>query len=832
MGAARVSGKPNPLVPNFNNPTSGLKPPKAKPIPRKTAPKKGPYSKPVKYKTNTHYAANTPVIVGGKTILTKGPVNTGSRASKPAPAKSLDRPAPKTLKGQQKAAATKKAYQSQPSLAEQVSGLPANTLGLMPLVHRIAGGLMGSGPGNDAVIVPGEGSLVDQVAEHLTNGVKVGRVGSSLEEARQIARDSMNQGKNKSRVIFQKGSAEPLQSVVGDVVGPKSRSGILPHLQTAVDKATQRAVDKGNLGSFVAKKNVANLVKTRQHFIDQLERSTGETLKSNNLKDEQRVALWMVAEDHAPSTAKAFFQHEIASTTSARVKHDLTNMSQLFEDASKYVKEDARGNITLHGNAPRAMHQTWGWMQKADAARVAQGTKIGAINTETAAARLSAPGRVMQGARVNPETGHLAGAEDFTGGKVFVTSRQNERLTGIGRARVSDIVTNRFRKAVGLTGEYHGTNLLTGRQDVNAPKLVGQGALSMQRFFHKTEGLQNLQEIAKSTEFLPEDLKNLTAVKMGDLSHSEKIDLNEALAAAKAEKMPSRKAMQAANKAFGHLLDGFLKPAEMQHLLSTQRHYGFVWTPLVGDRAAYAPITNLEHYMLDVPSGALKTLIVYTKLPGHIPARRFSNGFFNLAQMGPRLLPIAIKQLILNRKYPDWATAMQMLTGEGSLESIASTKLQHTLTNVVRKYSDANPRRMAVYYELEQVAGRSLNPDEAVALLKQMSEASPNSKLGHEFVNLTQRASVHAGDYSRLSPVEKRFVSKVLFLWTWHRTAAVTLSKFALEHPLSAAAVGAGTYYLNERVNAKSIICAVVSPRISCAFVMSVRDSRPSSSLS
>jgi hypothetical protein len=69
-------------------------------------------------------------------------------------------------------------------------------------------------------------------------------------------------------------------------------------------------------------------------------------------------------------------------------------------------------------------------------------------------------------------------------------------------------------------------------------------------------------------------------------------------------------------------------------------------------------------------------------------------------------------------------------------------------------------------------------------------------------VNITQRATVHAGDYSRLTPVEKRLISKVLFLWAWHRTAAVTLGKVALEHPVGTAAAGAGAYYLNERVNA------------------------------
>jgi hypothetical protein len=124
----------------------------------------------------------------------------------------------------------------------------------------------------------------------------------------------------------------------------------------------------------------------------------------------------------------------------------------------------------------------------------------------------------------------------------------------------------------------------------------------------------------------------------------------------------------------------------------------------------------------------------------------------------------------------------------------------------VQKLADQYPRRFSFVYEVQKDAGHSLSVDELAQRIKALRDAPPGSELHQRLISIDQRAAVHAGEYQRMSAAEKRYVyvSKVLFLWAWHRTAAVTSAKFALEHPLAAGAVGAGSYYLNVKVNQSS----------------------------
>jgi len=398
------------------------------------------------------------------------------------------------------------------------------------------------------------------------------------------------------------------------------------------------------------------------------------------------------------------------------------------------------------------------------------------------------------------KTAGFQGAEHFTGGRFYIPSTFEEAAHGGAPYRAQGQVLPKTAKPPpGFRGQYTGEMALRGAEAMDVPQVVARSALGMQRSHFATTRLQELQRAAVTGEHVPEDLKGWQAVKLGEPSRQAEADLRSALQEVNTSKKPSVRAQKLVRDRVNAFYNDILPEATRKSHLQDQAAYGFVPEELVGERGQYSPIGRAER-IFDQASHATKLAVVFTKV-GHIPVRFVSNGGFIMGQQGWRFVGTAVKTRELLRAYPELGSLMDAHMGHGSFAAIADTRLTRALVRPVERFADRPWRRAALVYEVQKDAGRSLSVPELAARMKELFSAKPGSELAGRMKNIDQRGAVHAGEYGRMSSAEKRFVSKILFLWTWHRTAAVTTAKFALEHPIPAAGVGAGTYYLNERLN-------------------------------
>ncbi len=325
-----MAGKPNPLVPNFNNPTSGLKPPRARPAPKKTAPKKGPYSKtrPVakgpkggfgtQARVPSQYQGSEVTVKHGKSHLvaegTNLPVTKHQakvvdrnirhaqrqRARVAANLASVNNP---RLPGAGKGDGTNLVSSSMslnnpkygPPAAQTlrpvgaatksiVENLPDYTLG-PDLTATIEGKPhSGWGLGLDvASMLPvfrGPARIAD-VGEHIAQGMRAGHDAAHIiEGAKQVARNGANP-ENRA-----------LDTIIGRFENPASRSRVMRVIQRTMDKAAQKSLDVSpELQGHFAPKYVQHFVNTARFYANNAERVIGEVVKSHSLSKTERVAL-------------------------------------------------------------------------------------------------------------------------------------------------------------------------------------------------------------------------------------------------------------------------------------------------------------------------------------------------------------------------------------------------------------------------------------------------------------------------------------------------------------------------------------------------------------
>lgn len=620
------------------------------------------------------------------------------------------------------------------------------------------------------------------------------------------------------------------------VTGPASRGIAGSAIQRGVDKATQRAIDKagGGLSGLAnapryARKNVSNLVKTGEFYTNIVERAPQEALAHTKLSAVKQLALRMVAHETPADVWIANNNRIIAAGASKATVKNLRKENALLREASRYVRvvdaKDAKGvfatrlaagakTVVLDGRAPRDLHHAWTELMHTSRQMGEQGRLLGRLSPEEEAARLSAPGRFHRGARWDAAEGRLVGAEDFQGGRVYMPSSRQEKLIGTGQYKPSagDALAHSPRGGTEFRHPYRGILPLLGEESHNITQLTGRAALGRQRLYQGVQKLQHLQNIAvKPEDLTAHDLsisekqffKRWQPVKMvAQLSDRTKSDLNKALGKIDQGAHLTRSEENNVQKVLGDAYEEVIQHATSFADLSG-KEIRYVPKALAGDLHQYDPITRFDR-MWGAISDPLKKVIVYTKV-GHVGPRLASNLFFNLGQQGVLLVPTAARTFILSKTDPVAMRWVDALMGEGSYGAISEGLHDITtraLVTPVRKIADLMPRRFAFVYEAQKAYGRPFrNTKEASDFLNGLRAAPVDSQAHRMLVEITQRARVAAGEYQRMSNFEKRKVSKFLFLYAWHRTAAVSAAKFALEHPVQAGAVGAGTYYLTRDVN-------------------------------
>lgn len=674
-----------------------------------------------------------------------------------------------------------------------------------------------------AALYPGGGE-VGRGIEGLAVGSKLLKEGEGLAKAAKGAKSAFREGANPAdRVIHLKGET---------VTGPASRSITLRSLQRGLDKASQRSIDRLGVenrdiglarSSRIVKANVGNLKKTDEFYTAATQRAPLEALTHSRLSPPKQLALRMVAHETPPDIWIKNNLRIIADGASAKTVKALKRENALVAEARKYVRVvDAahagdrfptrlgkgEQTVVLDGRAPRDVQHAWAELLHAHAQTESMGKQLGKLGDEQAAARLSATGRFHRGARWDKTEGKLVGAEDFKGGRIYMPSTRGAKKLGVGQAHrvVGDVIPYSVRAGSEFRHPYRGVLGLLGEESSNITRYVGEVGLARQRLYQGTQKLEHLQSIARpGSEIEGENLKNWQPIRLkANTSNATKAKLDEILGKISTGGKLTQAEHQSINHALGDQYENIVLDANKLGDLNPEE-IGFVPKAQLGTSGQHDPFTRFDRIWGSI-TDPLKKAIVYTKV-GHVGPRTASNLFFNLGQQGVHLVPTAAKTFILSKRDPEIMRWVDQLMGHGSYQALGegvhfsdlSTK---ALVTPVRVIADLMPRRFSFIYEAEKAAGkRFYNMQDALDYLQTLKNAPPGSAEARTLRNITQRARVLAGEYQRMSNFEKRKVSKFLFLYAWHRTAAVTAGKFALEHPLTAAAVGYGTYKLAHDVN-------------------------------
>lgn len=170
--------------------------------------------------------------------------------------------------------------------------------------------------------------------------------------------------------------------------------------------------------------------------------------------------------------------------------------------------------------------------------------------------------------------------------------------------------------------------------------------------------------------------------------------------------------------------------------------------------------------------------------PAYAPMNLFGNLALNLMQQGPFALLNIPRAAMLGRELgPDAATAIDYYMGRGIMHlgetEIIGRNYSATMSNALGVVVDLVPRRAAFLHEAWAMGFRS--GDDIHQLLG-------NEAFKNELYEVVQRANDAIIDYERLSPFERKYLQRILFIYPWIRGATRYTYRFPMEHPIQAMA--------------------------------------------
>jgi hypothetical protein len=169
--------------------------------------------------------------------------------------------------------------------------------------------------------------------------------------------------------------------------------------------------------------------------------------------------------------------------------------------------------------------------------------------------------------------------------------------------------------------------------------------------------------------------------------------------------------------------------------------------------------------------------------PAYAPMNLFGNLMLNLLQQGPFAIMNLPRAALLSRELgPDVATAIDYYMGRGIMHLTETDKIARhasaTVSNLLGAVVDVVPRRAAFLHEAWAMGFRSGEDIENLL-------ANPSFR--DELFEIRTRANDAIIDYERLSPFERKYLQRVMFIYPWIRGATRYTFRFPAEHPILAA---------------------------------------------
>ena len=400
--------------------------------------------------------------------------------------------------------------------------------------------------------------------------------------------------------------------------------------------------------------------------------------------------------------------------------------------------------------------------------------------------------------------GKLVGQESWNGGRAYIPSVPVDKKFFQGKAGFAGDVIPHSVSGLGQFKNPYTTALAKGGLEVHDPtSLVSRHFLQIQKINDTMEHLSGLRAEATPQAGVLENLDKHGIPKMAKAGVRARGWVPVRMTKAAPLSIETRQALAALRDPAQ--VEDMIGASLMKTLDAQPHEIAFLPKAIVGDLLK-SPGSSKDFRWLGDISTFIKNLIVYTKMPGHIPPRLASNASMNLMQQGISMVPNTYATIKLFHEYPQIGriidAAMQTrksfrsFAEEGTHE--AMQKFGSVLAAPVVWTADKAPRASALTYEVTQAVGTTLTTDQMAKKIMEFYTADPKSELGREWRMVVQRANRAQGDYVRSGSLEKK-IAPYVFLYKWQKVAFNLTAKTALEHPLRAAAVGGavGRYAFN-----------------------------------
>lgn len=623
----------------------------------------------------------------------------------------------------------------------------------------------------------------------------VGAAGK-LAEAGDVARAGATAGE-VARVAV-KGAPGTRTLKVGnlEVRGHYSRSAGSRVVQKLTDAGLQRGAEKSVKVENKLHKRAAKWNQRNERVADSTQRAAGTrvAILGQTLKPDELRALRLVAEE--TPVARRLGAQEMRKGRATNPKEQARHQERidLTKGAMKYLDEHPTTGAPVFKPAATKLAKVYDALKTASSDREAILKNLDLLDESAQQAAKTKTARIAAGATVNKKTGEVVGAEDIVASPNAVhIGAPVERTKVLGRPKVSSTGTfghtrkpSSLKVSTGgsveralergdvtqLVAERHSEAVRLGKIDRVSQKIAKQAGEAIPR---RKDDVWVWTDKTVSSKRIPADVRKY-------------LDNPEAL-----QQLPPDRQVSLTEKIKESLFErhDWEADEETRNAFMERAKKGegvFVPRRLLGELAKtdYAGSTSAVGHSIDVVNNAQKTGLVYLKVNYPI-VQALSNTAMNLIQQGPFAVKNLTNSFKLDGKLgPEYSAIIDDIMGQGAIVQAAFegqgtvARATQKIANVMSSKVDGPARRSSFLHEAAKAGYKT--DGELKSLIDEDAKAG-------DLAEVAQRAKEAIVDYGDLSPFERKFVRKLIFVYPWQKGATKYAGHFLRDHPVQAAAL-------------------------------------------
>lgn len=566
-------------------------------------------------------------------------------------------------------------------------------------------------------------------------------------------------------------SGAPLSRWIGDVA---ERAGLEPRISRERTEGVQRA-RTARVTEAIERAPARAL----------LDRASRSVLGGRKLSLAQQTAIRVVAERVPVKDRIAKHAANYEATSSKQVKARLQKKIGLLQTALRYINDSGDAPVLTD---PK-LQEVYDLAKQSSERGADIAVELGLLDPETAQARLSRPGEVFTGERVEGD---------------FFTSYAAPRRQQTGPAQVGDPVVGIARSPLSRQ-PMSGASIERGTFRDDTVRMVADSELARQRYGDITRLRKDiLADSLSPQEFLAlpdKERGNYRGVRVrgGRYTQGTRQALDRLLRKTDDGVALTKKERRFLEETAPRIAQDVFPDGETPELIAwamdptSANEIRFFDKRKYGQQIAAPPASGIARSAgdaVDTVNQLAQISLLFTK-PGYVPPNLAGQALILAIEQGPvrGIYNMARGIAYRNKLTPEEMARMRGAMGEGFVGSLTPRGgiggvVGAAQKGLARGYSTVldDPWRDAAFLGNAQAAGyRSLKD------VKRLLNAQQGTKTFDDLVEVAQRANEAAVEFGRLGKIEQDFVRRIVFFYPWLKASTMYTMRLPREHPTQTA---------------------------------------------